>query len=166
MQQKITPYLWFDGQAEEAAAYYTSIFEDSRIVRVDRYPEGTPMPAGSVMTVEFELAGQRYVAMNGGPEFTFSEAISLSVGCEDQEEVDYFWSRLSEGGEEGPCGWLKDRYGLSWQITPRVLEDMMRDPDPAKSRRAAEAMMGMKKLDVRALRDAFEGAGAGAGARS
>lgn len=104
MQQKITPYLWFDSEAEEAANHYTSIFEDSRIVKVARYPEGTPMPAGSVMTVEFELAGQRYIAMNGGPEFTFNEAVSLSVACEDQEEVDYFWSRLGEGGEEDPAG--------------------------------------------------------------
>ncbi|MCP9958823.1 VOC family protein [Streptomyces sudanensis] len=160
MQQKITPYLWFDSEAEEAANHYTSIFEDSRIVKVARYPEGTPMPAGSVMTVEFELAGQRYIAMNGGPEFTFNEAVSLSVACEDQEEVDYFWSRLGEGGEEGPCGWLKDRYGLSWQITPRVLEEMMTDPDREKARRAAEAMMSMKKLDIGALQRAFEGAGA------
>jgi predicted 3-demethylubiquinone-9 3-methyltransferase (glyoxalase superfamily) len=157
MQQKITPFLWFDTQAEEAAEHYTSIFKDSRIVKVDRYPEGTPMPAGTVMTVVFELAGQRYVAMNGGPEFTFNEAISLAVECEDQEEVDYFWSRLGEGGEEGPCGWLKDKYGLSWQITPRVLDEMMTDPDPDKARRAAEAMMGMKKLDIRALQEAFEG---------
>ncbi|URN16280.1 MULTISPECIES: VOC family protein [Streptomyces] len=160
MQQKITPYLWFDSEAEEAANHYTSIFEDSRIVKVARYPEGTPMPAGSVMTVEFELAGQRYIAMNGGPEFTFNEAVSLSVACEDQEEVDYFWSRLGEGGQEGPCGWLKDRYGLSWQITPRVLEEMMTDPDREKARRAAEAMMSMKKLDIGALQRAFEGAGA------
>ncbi|WP_228977176.1 VOC family protein [Streptomyces sp. DH12] len=157
MQQKITPFLWFDTQAEEAAEHYTSIFEDSRIVKVDRYPEGTPMPAGTVMTVEFELAGQRYVAMNGGPEFTFNEAISLSVACEDQEEVDYFWARLGEGGQEGPCGWLKDKYGLSWQVAPRVLDEMMTDPDPDKARRAAEAMMGMKKIDIRALQEAFEG---------
>ncbi|GGQ30638.1 VOC family protein [Streptomyces roseolilacinus] len=157
MQQKITPFLWFDTQAEEAARHYTAIFQDSRIVRVDRYPEGTPMPAGTVMTVEFELAGQRYVAMNGGPEFTFNEAVSLSVECEDQEEVDYFWSRLGEGGEEGPCGWLKDRYGLSWQITPRVLMEMMADPDPEKAGRAAKAMMGMKKIDIQGLRDAYGG---------
>ncbi|MFJ8697579.1 VOC family protein [Streptomyces roseolilacinus] len=157
MQQKITPFLWFDTQAEEAAHHYTAIFEDSRIVRVDRYPEGTPMPAGTVMTVEFELAGQRYVAMNGGPEFTFNEAVSLSVACEDQEEVDYFWSRLGEGGEEGPCGWLKDKYGLSWQITPRVLTEMMADPDSEKAGRAAKAMMGMKKIDIQGLRDAYQG---------
>jgi predicted 3-demethylubiquinone-9 3-methyltransferase (glyoxalase superfamily) len=157
MQQKITPFLWFDTQAEEAARHYTAIFEDSRIVKVDRYPEGTPMPAGTVMTVEFELAGQRYVAMNGGPEFTFNEAVSLSVACEDQEEVDYFWSRLGEGGEEGPCGWLKDKYGLSWQITPRVLTEMMTDPDSEKAGRAAKAMMGMKKIDIQGLRDAYQG---------
>ncbi|WP_175407806.1 VOC family protein [Streptomyces sp. TRM64462] len=158
MQQKITPFLWFDTEAEEAANHYTAIFKDSRIVKVDRYPEGTPMPAGTVMTVVFELAGQRYVAMNGGPEFTFNEAISLSVECEDQDEVDYYWSRLGEGGEEGPCGWLKDKYGLSWQVTPRVLDEMMTDPDPEKAKRAAEAMMGMKKIDIQGLRDAVEGA--------
>lgn len=157
MQQKITPFLWFDTEAEEAAHHYTAIFEDSRIVKVDRYPEGTPMPAGTVMTVEFELAGQRYVAMNGGPEFTFNEAVSLSVACEDQEEVDYFWSRLCEGGEEGPCGWLKDKYGLSWQVTPRVLDEMITDPDPEKAKRVTKAMMGMKKIDIQGLRDAYQG---------
>ncbi|MCQ0022911.1 VOC family protein [Streptomyces somaliensis DSM 40738] len=158
MEQKITPFLWFDTQAEEAAEHYTSIFEDSRIVKVGRYPEGTPMPAGSVMTVEFEIAGQRYVAMNGGPEFRFNEAVSLCVACEDQEEVDYYWSRLGEGGEEGPCGWLKDKYGLSWQVTPRVLEAMMTDPDPGRAARAAKAMMSMKKIDIQTLRHAVEGA--------
>ncbi|MDT9681285.1 VOC family protein [Streptomyces sp. TRM76323] len=157
MQQKITPFLWFDTEAEEAANHYTAIFDDSRIVKVDRYPEGTPMPAGTVMTVEFELAGQRYVAMNGGPEFKFNEAVSLSVACEDQEEVDYFWSRLGAGGEEGPCGWLKDKYGLSWQVTPRVLDEMITDPDPEKAKRVTKAMMGMKKIDIQGLRDAYQG---------
>lgn len=157
MQQKIKPFLWFDTEAEEAAAHYTAIFPDSRVVEVARYPEGAPRPAGMVMTVEFELAGQRYVALNGGPEFRFNEAVSLAVECEDQEEIDHYWSRLSEGGEEGPCGWLKDKYGLSWQVYPRELDVMMRDPDPAKARRATEAMMGMKKLDLQALRAAHQG---------
>ncbi|MEU3449687.1 VOC family protein [Streptomyces thermolilacinus] len=157
MQQKIKPFLWFDTEAEEAAAHYTAIFPDSRVVEVARYPEGSPRPAGMVMTVEFELAGQRYVALNGGPEFRFNEAVSLAVECEDQEEIDHYWSRLSEGGEEGPCGWLKDKYGLSWQVYPRELDVMMRDPDPAKARRATEAMMGMKKLDLQALRAAHQG---------
>ncbi|MEU2183684.1 VOC family protein [Streptomyces thermolilacinus] len=157
MQQKIKPFLWFDTEAEEAAAHYTAIFPDSRVVEVARYPEGAPRPAGMVMTVEFELAGQRYVALNGGPEFRFNEAVSLAVECEDQEEIDHYWSRLSEGGEEGPCGWLKDKYGLSWQVGPRELDAMITDPDPDKARRATEVMMGMKKLDLQALRDAYQG---------
>ncbi|MCH0540518.1 VOC family protein [Streptomyces sp. MUM 203J] len=157
MQRKITPCLWFDSEAEEAARYYVSIFKEGRILKVSRFPEGTPRPAGMVMTVEFELDGQRLIALNGGPEFTFNEAVSLSVECEDQEEVDHYWARLGEGGEEGPCGWLKDRYGLSWQVTPRVLDEMMTDPDPDRARRATEAMMGMKKIDVQALKDAYEG---------
>ncbi|CAL9428043.1 VOC family protein [Streptomyces sp. enrichment culture] len=157
MQQKIKPFLWFDTEAEEAAAHYTGIFPDSRVVEVARYPEGSPRPAGTVMTVEFELAGQRYVALNGGPGFRFNEAVSLAVECEDQEEIDHYWSRLSEGGEEGPCGWLKDRYGLSWQVYPRELDVMLRDPDPAKARRATEAMMGMKRIDLQALRAAHQG---------
>ncbi|OEJ96063.1 VOC family protein [Streptomyces thermolilacinus] len=157
MQQKIKPFLWFDTEAEEAAAHYTAIFPDSRVVEVVPYPEGSPRPAGMVMTVEFELAGQRYVALNGGPEFRFSEAVSLAVECEDQEEIDHYWSRLSEGGEEGPCGWLKDKYGLSWQVNPRELDTMLKDPDPGKSRRVTEAMMAMKKLDLQALRDAYQG---------
>lgn len=157
MLRKITPCLWFDTEAEEAARHYTSIFKGGRILNVSRFPEGTPRPAGMVMTVEFELDGQRLIALNGGPEFTFTEAVSLVVECEDQEEVDYYWARLGEGGEEGPCGWLKDKYGLSWQVTPRVLDEMVTDPDPEKAKRATEAMMGMKKIDVQALKDAFEG---------
>ncbi|OII60304.1 hypothetical protein BJP40_10795 [Streptomyces sp. CC53] len=157
MQQKITPCLWFDTEAEEAAQHYIAIFKDSRVLRTSRYPEGTPQQAGTVMTVEFELDGQQFIALNGGPQFTFNEAISLSVVCEDQEEVDYYWSRLCEGGEEGPCGWLKDRYGVSWQVSPRILDEMMTDPDPEKAKRAAEAMMQMKKIDIAELRRACDG---------
>ncbi|WP_236243336.1 VOC family protein [Streptomyces sp. CC228A] len=157
MQQKITPCLWFDNEAEEAAQHYLSIFENSRVLRTSRYPEGTPQPAGTVMTVEFELDGRQFIALNGGPQFRFNEAVSLSVVCEDQEEVDYYWSRLCEGGEEGPCGWLKDKYGLSWQVSPRVLDEMVTDPDPEKAKRATEAMMRMKKIDIAELRRAYDG---------
>ena len=152
--QKITPCLWFDGQAEEAARHYTSIFDDSRIVDVQRYGQAGPGKAGTDMTVTFELAGQRFLALNGGPQFTFTEAISLSVDCATQEEVDELWARLGEGGEEGPCGWLKDRYGLSWQIVPRVLTELVGDPDPATSERAVKAMLGMRKIDIQGLLDA------------
>ena len=157
MQQRITPNLWFDTQSEEAAAFYTSVFPNSRIVRVTRYTEGAPRPAGMVMTVEFELDGQRIVAINGGPEFTFSEAVSLQVNCEDQDEVDYYWEKLTEAGEEGPCGWLKDRYGVSWQVTPTGMDEMFGDPDKHRARRAMEAMLQMRKLDVEALRRAADG---------
>src|SRR5438046_941075 len=125
----ITPFLWFDSQAEEAARFYASVFPNSRIGAVARYGPGTPGPEGGVMTVDFELDGQRFVALNGGPQFTFTEAVSFQVGCETQEEVDRYWSALSEGGEEGPCGWLKDRYGLSWQIVPTALLRLISDPD-------------------------------------
>ncbi|MFD7920918.1 VOC family protein [Streptomyces sp. NPDC059740] len=155
--QKITPFLWFDTEAEEAAEFYTGIFEESRIVEVARYGEAGPGPAGSVMTVTFELAGQRHVALNGGPQFVFTEALSLSVDCADQAEVDYFWTRLSEGGQEGPCGWLKDRYGLSWQVVPRVLPRLMADPDPERAARVTRAMLAMGKLDVARLEAAYEG---------
>ncbi|WP_128374634.1 VOC family protein [Streptomyces cavernae] len=156
--QKITTFLWYDGKAEEAAEFYTSLFDDSRIVDVQRYGEAGPGEKGSVMTVEFELAGQRYVALNGGPEFPFTEAISLQVDCADQEEVDRLWTALTaDGGEEGPCGWLKDRYGLSWQIVPRTLTELMRDPDEAKAGRVMQAMLAMKKIDVAELRKAYEG---------
>ena len=157
MQQKITPNLWFDTEAEEAAAFYTSVFENSRIVNVARYPEGAPRPAGMVMTVEFELEGQRFLAINGGPEFKFDEAISLQISCETQDEVDTYWERLSEGGEEGPCGWLKDRYGLSWQVTPTGMDELFSDPDPERAKRATQAMLGMDKLDIAALRRAADG---------
>ena len=157
MQQKIIPNLWFDTQAEEAAQFYCSVFERSRIVGTTRYPEGSPGPAGTVMTVEWELDGQRFVGINGGPQFTFTEAVSLQISCETQDEVDHYWERLADGGEEGPCGWLKDRYGLSWQVVPTVLDEAVRDDDPARAQRAMAAMMGMKKLDVEALRRAADG---------
>jgi predicted 3-demethylubiquinone-9 3-methyltransferase (glyoxalase superfamily) len=155
--QKITTYLWFDNQAEEAARYYTSLFADSRIVDVHRHGEGGPAPTGTAMMVTFELAGQRFLALNGGPEFRFTEAISLFVDCESQEEVDELWAGLTEGGEESRCGWLKDRWGLSWQIVPRRLTELLSDPDPGRARRAAQAMMGMRKIDLKALEDAANG---------
>jgi predicted 3-demethylubiquinone-9 3-methyltransferase (glyoxalase superfamily) len=156
MAQKITPNLWFDTQAEEAAEFYCSVFENSRIISKTLYPEGSGR-AGTVVTVEWELDGDRFVGINGGPQFKFDEAISLSISCEDQDEVDYYWQKLSEEGEEGPCGWLKDRYGLSWQVIPRGTEELFSDPDPERSRRAFEAMQTMKKLDIRALRSAADG---------
>lgn len=156
MSQKIAPFLWFDTQAEEAAELYTSVFPNSRIVNVTHYTEAGPRPAGTVMTVEFELDGQRIVALNGSPQFTFNEAISLQIDCEDQEEVDHYWKRLSEGGEEGPCGWLKDRFGLSWQVVPRGLKELVGDPDPARAQRAMEAMFKMKKIDLAAMREAAD----------
>jgi predicted 3-demethylubiquinone-9 3-methyltransferase (glyoxalase superfamily) len=157
MQQRITPNLWFDTEAEEAAAFYTSVFENSRIVHVAHYTEAGPRPAGTVMTVEFELDGQRFVGINGGPQFKFDEAVSFQINCEDQDDVDYYWGKLTEGGEEGPCGWLKDRYGLSWQVVPTGMEELFSDPDPERARRAMEAMLGMRKLDIAALRDAADG---------
>lgn len=154
--QRITTNLWFDTQAEEAAAYYVSIFNNSRIVNVAHYTEAGPRQAGMVMVVEFELDGQRFVAINGGPEFTFDEAISLQVNCETQEEVDYYWERLSAGGEEGPCGWLKDKYGLSWQVTPTGMDELFSDPDPERANRAMQAMLGMGKLDLATLQRAAD----------
>lgn len=151
---KITPCLWFDTQGEEAAQFYTSIFSNSRIVDVARYGEAGPRPAGTVMVVVFELDGQRFLALNGGPQFTFSEAISLQVDCRSQEEVDEYWGRLGEGGEEGPCGWLKDRYGLSWQIVPTRLTELLDDPDPETSQRVMRAMLEMRKIDIAALEQA------------
>ncbi|MER7578492.1 VOC family protein [Kitasatospora sp. NPDC097691] len=156
--QNISTFLWFDDQAEEAAALYTSLFPDSRITRVTRYGEAGPGVAGSVMTVDFELAGRPYVALNGGPEFTFTEAVSLQVECDDQQEVDELWGKLTaEGGQAGPCGWLKDRYGLSWQITPRVLLDLIGGEDRAKADRVMATMLRMQKLEIRPLLDAAEG---------
>jgi predicted 3-demethylubiquinone-9 3-methyltransferase (glyoxalase superfamily) len=158
MQQRITPNLWFDTEAEEAAGFYVSVFENSRIVNVTHYTEAGPREAGMVMTVEFELDGQRLVGINGGPEFTFDEAVSLQINCETQDEVDYYWERLSEGGAEGPCGWLKDRYGLSWQVVPTGIEELFADPDPKRAERAMRAMLGMSKIDIAALRSAADGA--------
>jgi predicted 3-demethylubiquinone-9 3-methyltransferase (glyoxalase superfamily) len=160
MQQKITPNLWFDTEAEEAAGFYTSIFENSRIVNVTHYTEAGPRPAGTVMTVEWELNGQRFVGINGGPEFTFTEAVSFQIDCDTQEEVDYFWKWLSEGGEEGPCGWLKDKFGLSWQVVPVGMDALFADPDPERARRAMQAMLRMKKLDLAELQRAADGAAA------
>jgi predicted 3-demethylubiquinone-9 3-methyltransferase (glyoxalase superfamily) len=157
MPRSIVPNLWFDTEAEEAAAFYTSVFENSRILNVARYTEAGPRPAGTVMTVEFELDGQRFVAINGGTQFKFSEAVSFMVECETQEEIDFFWERLTAGGEEGPCGWLKDRYGLSWQVVPTGMDELFADPDQERARRAMEAMFGMRKLDVAALRRAADG---------
>ena len=157
MQQKIIPNLWFDTEAEEAADFYISVFKNSRIVYVTHYPESGPRAAGTVMTVEFELDGQRFVGINGGPQFTFSEAVSFQINCETQDEVDYYWERLSEGGEEGPCGWLKDRYGLSWQVVPAGMEELFTDPNPERAQRAMQAMLGMGKLDIAALRSAADG---------
>jgi predicted 3-demethylubiquinone-9 3-methyltransferase (glyoxalase superfamily) len=148
---QITPCLWFDTEGEEAASFYTSIFPNSRVVDVAHYGEAGPRPAGTVMTVSFELNGQKFVALNGGPEFTFSEAISFQVPCEDQAEVDMFWSKLTEGGEESQCGWLKDKFGLSWQIFPKALPELLGDPDREKSQRVMAAMLKMKKIDLDAL---------------
>ena len=145
---EITPCLWFDTDGEEAANFYTSIFPNSKIRDVSRYGEAGPRPAGTVMTVSFELDGQPFVALNGGPEFTFNEAISFQVSCKNQQEVDTYWSKLSEGGEEGPCGWLKDRYGVSWQIIPTALPQLLGDPDREKSQRVMRAMLEMKKIEI------------------
>jgi predicted 3-demethylubiquinone-9 3-methyltransferase (glyoxalase superfamily) len=160
MEQKIVPNLWFDTEAEEAAEFYTSVFENSRIVSVSRYPEDAPRQAGMVMTAEFELGGQRFIGINGGPDFKFSEAISLQISCKDQAEVDYFWEKLTEGGEESMCGWLKDRYGLSWQVTPAGMEELFSDEDPERAKRAMKAMLEMRKLDIDALRAAADGVAA------
>jgi predicted 3-demethylubiquinone-9 3-methyltransferase (glyoxalase superfamily) len=152
----ISPFLWFDTQAEQAANLYVSIFKNSRIVKIARYGDAGPGPKGSAMTVEFELNGQRFIALNGGPHFKFNEAVSFSVECQTQAEVDEYWNKLSDGGEEGQCGWLKDRFGLSWQVNPTILGEMLADPDPAKARRAMEAMLKMKKIDIAALKKAYE----------
>ncbi len=154
--QKISPFLWFDHQAEEAVNFYTSIFEDSRVKTVTRYGEAGPGPKGSVMTIAFELAGQEFVALNGGPHFKFTEAISFFVNCETQEEVDELWDKLSEGGTEVECGWLKDKYGLSWQIVPTILIEMLQDKDPERSQRVMKAMLQMKKLDIAGLERAYQ----------
>ena len=154
---KITPNLWFDTEAEEAAEFYASVFPNSRIVNVTHYTDAGPREAGMVMTVDFELDGQRFTGINGGPEFKFDEAISLLINCEDQDEVDYYWEKLLDGGEESVCGWLKDKYGLSWQVVPQGMDELFSDSDPARAERAMKAMLQMKKLDIAALRDAADG---------
>jgi len=146
--QKLTPCLWFNTQGEEAAKFYTSIFPNSRIVETSYYGSAGPRPEGTVMTVDFELDGQRLIALNGGPQFTFSEAISFQVNCENQDEVNSYWNKLSEGGEEGPCGWLKDKFGLSWQIVPTVLPQLLSDPDREKAQRVMAAMLKMRKIEI------------------
>ncbi|KAI9846657.1 MAG: hypothetical protein M1837_003712 [Sclerophora amabilis] len=152
----IIPNLWLDTESEEAAKFYTSVFPNSSITNVARYPPGGPRPQGMVMTVTFKLDGKDYLALNGGPEFRFNEAISLQVECETQEDIDYYWAKLGEGGSYGPCGWLKDKFGLSWQICPPVLDKLLADPDPGRAQRAMEAMMKMGKLDIAELHKAAD----------
>ena len=155
MTQKIKPFLWFDNQAEEAANFYVSVFKNSEVLDVSRYGEGGPGEPGSAMVVTFRLDGQEFAGLNGGPEFKFSEAISFSIDCGDQEEVDYYWNKLSEGGEEGPCGWLKDKYGLSWQVVPRVLVELLQDEDREKANRVMQAMLQMGKIEIAKLQEAY-----------
>ena len=154
--QKITPFLWFSDKAEEAARFYVSIFENSKLGAISRYGDAGPGPQGTVMVAKFELDGQEFLALNGGPQFTFSPAISFVVNCESQEEVDHYWERLSEGGEQVQCGWLKDKYGLSWQVVPTILGKLMQDKDPEKSGRVMKAMLQMKKIDIAGLQRAYE----------
>ena len=153
---KITPFLWFDDKAEEAMSFYVSIFKNSKILSVARYGEAGPGLKGTVMTAKFQLDGQEFVALNGGPHFKFTEAISFVIDCETQEEVDEYWERLSEGGTESQCGWLKDKYGLSWQVVPRILVELLQDKEPGKSQRVMKAMLQMKKIDIEALKQAAE----------
>ena len=155
--QKITPFLWFDANAEEAVRFYTSIFKNSKIGEIARYGDAGPGPKGSVMVVYFELEGQEFMALNGGPVFKFTEAISFVVNCKNQEEVDYYWEKLSEGGQEVECGWLKDKFGLSWQVVPTILGELMKDKDPARRERVMKAMLQMVKIDVEGLKRAAEG---------
>ncbi len=156
--QKISPFLWYDTQAEEAANFYVSLFEDAEITGISRYPEGTPGPAGQVMTVNFRLAGQEFTALNGGPQFPFTEAVSFYVHCADQDEVDRLWAQLTEGGAPGQCGWLTDRFGLSWQIIPDRLGELLGDPDPERAQRTMQAMLQMEKIEIKALEDAADAA--------
>ncbi|HEY0725410.1 MAG TPA: VOC family protein [Pyrinomonadaceae bacterium] len=155
--QKITPFLWFDNNAEEAANFYVSVFKDSKILTVSRYGDAGPGPKGTVMVAEFQIQGQKFVALNGGPTFKFTEAISFVVNCDTQEEVDYFWERLSEGGEKSHCGWLKDKFGLWWQVVPTVLGQLMSDSDPEKVKRVTQAMLQMVRIDIEPLQRAYEG---------
>jgi predicted 3-demethylubiquinone-9 3-methyltransferase (glyoxalase superfamily) len=159
--EKITPFLWFDHQAEEAAKFYTSVFENSKVGKILRYDEAAAKaaggPVGSVLTIEFEIGGQKFTALNGGPEFKFNEAISFVVNCDTQEEVDYFWEKLSaDGGQESQCGWLKDKFGVSWQIVPTILIEMLQDKDSEKSERVMKAMLQMQKIDIKTLKEAYE----------
>jgi predicted 3-demethylubiquinone-9 3-methyltransferase (glyoxalase superfamily) len=154
---QISTCLWFDGRAEEAANFYVSIFPNSKILKTARYPEGAPGPAGSVMTIEFELDGRKFLGLNGGPHFKFNEAISFIISCQTQEEVDRYWQALTAGGGEVQCGWVKDKFGVSWQVVPTVLGQLLSDPDAQKAKRVMQAMMGMKKLDIRGLKQAAAG---------
>jgi predicted 3-demethylubiquinone-9 3-methyltransferase (glyoxalase superfamily) len=154
--RKITPFLWFDGKAEEAANFYVSLFDNAKIRNASRYSEGSPGEAGTVMTVQFELDGQAFIALNGGPEYTFTPAVSFSIDCKSQAEVDHFWDRLSEGGRTSQCGWLQDKYGLSWQVVPSVLPELLGDDDDAKSDAVMQAMLKMTKLDIAALQEAYD----------
>ncbi len=158
IKQRITPFLWFDGQAEEAANFYVSIFSNSKIISASRYGDAGPGPKGSVMTIAFELDGLSFTALNGGPMFKFTEAISLVVHCQTQAEVDHYWDKLSAGGQQVQCGWLKDKFGVSWQIVPNALIELVQDKDPAKSQRVMAAMMQMKKIDIAGLKAAHAGA--------
>jgi predicted 3-demethylubiquinone-9 3-methyltransferase (glyoxalase superfamily) len=153
----VTPFLWFDNNAEEAARYYTSVFKNSKILDVSRYGDAGPGPKGQVMVVRFQIEGQEFLALNGGPQFKFNEAVSFMVNCETQDEVDYYWEKLSAGGQTIQCGWLRDKFGLSWQVTPTILLRLLQDPDPAKSQRVMQAMMQMIKIDIAGLRRAYEG---------
>jgi predicted 3-demethylubiquinone-9 3-methyltransferase (glyoxalase superfamily) len=159
MDQKITPFLWFDGNAEEAINFYTSIFKDSKVVNVSRYGDAGPGTKGSLMTATFQLNGQEFMALNGGPMFKFTEAISFFVKCNTQAEIDEFWDKLSEGGEKSRCGWLKDKFGLSWQIIPPILGQLLNDKDPEKAKRVMMAMLKMSKIEIQKLKDAYEGNG-------
>ena len=152
--QKISPFLWFDSHAEEAANFYVSIFKDSKILKIARYGEAGPGPAGSVMVVNFQIEGQDFIALNGGPLFKFTEAISFVINCQTQEEVDHYWNKLTAGGQESQCGWLKDKYGLSWQVTPTILGELLADKDQKKAQRVMQAMLQMKKIDIAALKRA------------
>jgi predicted 3-demethylubiquinone-9 3-methyltransferase (glyoxalase superfamily) len=152
----IVPNLWFDTRSEEAAEFYVSVFPNSEITSVSYYNEAGPRPAGMVLTVDFVLDGQRFIAINGGPEFTFDEAVSFMIECKDQAELDYYWDKLTDGGEESQCGWLKDRFGLSWQVVPSGMDDMLNNAEPARAERAMKAMLGMRKIDIAALRAAFD----------
>jgi len=157
MPQNITPNLWFDTEAEEAAEFYCSVFENSSILHVQRYPEGAPRPAGDVMIVVFELDGMKFTGINGGPEFKFDEAVSFEIRCSDQAEVDHYWEKLTDGGSESQCGWLKDRYGLSWQVVPEGMEELFNDDDSSKAERAMKTMLEMRKIDLAAIQRAAEG---------